>query len=406
MVAEAQTAGVLEESERAIISGIVRLADRPVREVMTPRTEVDWIDVNSSPGRDCARRSRKLRTAGSRSLRDRPTISSACIRTRDLVEALLDGRELDLRELARSAPVIPDLMDAMDALAVLRSADVPLALVHDEYGHFDGIVTPGSLLAALGRSVRSRRRGGRAALGGARGRQLARFRRRERGPARRPAGREHAPGPGLFDSGGLRPLGSQAATADRRDLQLTTAGSSRSSTWTGGRSTSCSLHGPSGVRASRSPRRSSRTELELPEPLLRIPPCRRAPDSPPARPRGRAGGGPGMGRAARPVARSPPGVSLANCSKRLMPCAWSASANFGPTPLMLRQLVALLAARKRFVDGCPDDLAGDVAGRCGGLPSEPSPFGFGLRVDHVRTRSGWSSLSCTRLTRPQQQERQ
>ena len=49
MVAEAQTAGVLEEDERAIISGIVRLADRPVREVMTPRTEIDWIDVRSSP---------------------------------------------------------------------------------------------------------------------------------------------------------------------------------------------------------------------------------------------------------------------------------------------------------------------------------------------------------------------
>src|SRR5918996_103495 len=48
VVAEAQTAGVLEESERAIISGIVRLADRPVREVMTPRTDIDWIDVNAS----------------------------------------------------------------------------------------------------------------------------------------------------------------------------------------------------------------------------------------------------------------------------------------------------------------------------------------------------------------------
>jgi putative hemolysin len=40
-------------------------------------------------------------------------------------------------------------MDAMDALAVLRNAEVPLALVHDEYGHLDGIVTPGSILAAL-----------------------------------------------------------------------------------------------------------------------------------------------------------------------------------------------------------------------------------------------------------------
>ena len=49
VVAEAQTAGVLEEDERAMISGIVRLADRPVREVMTPRTEVDWIDVHATP---------------------------------------------------------------------------------------------------------------------------------------------------------------------------------------------------------------------------------------------------------------------------------------------------------------------------------------------------------------------
>jgi putative hemolysin len=148
VVAEAQTAGVLEESERAIISGIVRLADRPVREVMTPRTDVDWIDVNSS--------GEELRVALKETPHSRiPVVNGSVddivgvIRTRDLLEALLDGKQLNLRELTRSAPVIPDLMDAMDALVVLRSAEVPLALVHDEYGHFDGIVTPGSILAAL-----------------------------------------------------------------------------------------------------------------------------------------------------------------------------------------------------------------------------------------------------------------
>ena len=148
VVAEAQTAGVLEESERAIISGIVRLADRPVREVMTPRPEVDWIDVNASV--------EELQAALKEIPHSRIPVAEGSadniigvLQTRDLVHALLDGRKIDLRELARTAPVIPDLMDAMDALAVLRSADVPLALVHDEYGHFDGIVTPGSLLAAL-----------------------------------------------------------------------------------------------------------------------------------------------------------------------------------------------------------------------------------------------------------------
>lgn len=148
VVAEAQTAGVLEESERAIISGVVRLADRPVREVMTPRTDVDWIDISVSGP--------QLRTALKQTPHSRIPVAEGSVdnivgvvRARDLLEAMLDGRDLNLRELARSAPVIPDLMDAMDALAVLRSAEVPLALVHDEYGHFDGIVTPGSILAAL-----------------------------------------------------------------------------------------------------------------------------------------------------------------------------------------------------------------------------------------------------------------
>jgi putative hemolysin len=148
VVAEAQTAGVLEESERAIISGVVRLADRPVREVMTPRTEVDWIDASA--------KGRALTAALKATPHSRIPVAEGSVEnivgvvdTRTLLQAVLARKPLDLRQLARPAPVIPDLMDAMDALAVLRSADVPLALVHDEYGHFDGIVTPGSILAAL-----------------------------------------------------------------------------------------------------------------------------------------------------------------------------------------------------------------------------------------------------------------
>lgn len=148
VVAEAHTSGVLEENERAIISGIVRLADRPVREVMTPRTEIDWIDIAADRDR--------IRQALHDTPHSRIPIANGSVdeivgvvSARDLLLALLDGDPLALASLARSAPVIPDMMDAMDALAVLRNAEVPLALVHDEYGHLDGIVTPGSILAAL-----------------------------------------------------------------------------------------------------------------------------------------------------------------------------------------------------------------------------------------------------------------
>ena len=148
VVAEAQTAGVLEEDERAMISGIVRLADRPVREVMTPRTEIDWIDIAATPD--------EIRAALLDSPHNRLPVADGAvenivgvIQTRDVLAASLEGRPLELKRLCRKAPVIPDLMDAMDALTVLRAAEVPLALVQDEYGHLDGIVTPGSILAAL-----------------------------------------------------------------------------------------------------------------------------------------------------------------------------------------------------------------------------------------------------------------
>ena len=148
VVAEAHTSGVLEENERAIISGIVRLADRPIREVMTPRTDIDWIDIG------CGReeiRAALAATPHSRLPVARGSVDDivGVVSTRDMLTALLDGHAIDLEQLMRDPPVVPDLMDAMDALAVLRGAEVPLALVHDEYGHLDGIVTPGSILAAL-----------------------------------------------------------------------------------------------------------------------------------------------------------------------------------------------------------------------------------------------------------------
>ncbi|HEY6814413.1 MAG TPA: hemolysin family protein, partial [Croceibacterium sp.] len=47
LFAEATHSGVIEEQERAILSGVMRLTDRPVRELMTPRTEIDWLDLSA-----------------------------------------------------------------------------------------------------------------------------------------------------------------------------------------------------------------------------------------------------------------------------------------------------------------------------------------------------------------------
>jgi putative hemolysin len=146
--AEASKSGVIEESERAIISGVVRLADRPVREVMTPRTEVDWIDASADANtlRDILRtlpHSRMLVAEGS------VDKIIGVVEARAIVAKLVDNAKIDLRAMMKQAPIVPDQVDAMDALEALRRADVPMALVHDEYGHLEGIVTPADLLAAI-----------------------------------------------------------------------------------------------------------------------------------------------------------------------------------------------------------------------------------------------------------------
>ncbi|MBN8806718.1 MAG: HlyC/CorC family transporter [Sphingomonas sp.] len=148
IVAEASKSGVIEEHERSIISGVVRLADRPVREVMTPRTEVEWLDVRLDP--------QGIRERLAASPHTRLPVADGSVdavigvvQARDIVAAAIKGDPLDLKALMRAAPVVIDQLDAMDALVRLRRADVPMALIHDEYGHFEGIVTPADLLAAI-----------------------------------------------------------------------------------------------------------------------------------------------------------------------------------------------------------------------------------------------------------------
>lgn len=154
IVAEASKSGVIEEHERSIISGVVRLADRPVREVMTPRTEIDWLDCNAQADEI---REKLLTSQHSRLPVGDGSIDKVqgVVQARDIALALFRGEPLDLATLLRKAPVVIDQIDAMDALIALRQAEVPMAMIHDEYGHFEGIVTPADLLAAIAGEFRS-----------------------------------------------------------------------------------------------------------------------------------------------------------------------------------------------------------------------------------------------------------
>ena len=148
LFAEATRSGVLEADQSAILKGVVRLADRPVREVMTPRTELDWIDAEAD-------RAEIEATIGDTPHSLLPVAEGSAdkvvgvVKVREVLAAMLTGQPFKLTDLAKRVEVVPDQLDAMDALRVLQQAEVAMAMVHDEYGHLDGIVTPIDLLTAI-----------------------------------------------------------------------------------------------------------------------------------------------------------------------------------------------------------------------------------------------------------------
>lgn len=154
MIAEAETAGVIEKGERQMIAGVMRLADRAVVGLMTPRTNVDWVDLSAS---EAEIRQGLIETPHSRLPVGEGTHDEliGVVQTRELLATMLAGKPFDVRAHVRKAPIIPDSTEALDVLAILREAEVPMVLVHDEYGHFQGIVTPADILEAIAGVFRS-----------------------------------------------------------------------------------------------------------------------------------------------------------------------------------------------------------------------------------------------------------
>ncbi|MDX2204254.1 MAG: hemolysin family protein [Hyphomicrobiaceae bacterium] len=154
LIAEAETVGVIEKGERQMIAGVMRLADRAVVGLMTPRIDVDWIDISAS---EAEIKERLITTPHSRlpvgeGSSDRLI---GVVQTRELLAGILAGKPLDIRSHVRKAPIVPETTDALDVLGILREAAVPMALIHDEYGDFEGLVTPADILEAIAGVFRS-----------------------------------------------------------------------------------------------------------------------------------------------------------------------------------------------------------------------------------------------------------
>lgn len=154
LVAEAESFGVLEASEKRMISGVLRLGNRPVRGVMTPRPEVEWIDISTT---ESVLASRLVDAAHSRLPAGQGSIDKTIgvIEVREALADLMRQIPIDIQKLVHKAPMMSETEEALDALGLLKSAEMPMALVYDEYGHFQGVVTPADILQTIAGAFRS-----------------------------------------------------------------------------------------------------------------------------------------------------------------------------------------------------------------------------------------------------------
>lgn len=145
MIEEGHAAGVLESRERDMIEGVMLMADRGVRSIMTPRHQIVWLDPDASR-EDTLRRISE--SGHSRFPVAKGSLSGlvGIIQAKDLV---VRDNGVDLTEAAHPPLVVPESLSVMRLLEQMRDSAVRMAIIVDEHGEVQGIVTAADILGAI-----------------------------------------------------------------------------------------------------------------------------------------------------------------------------------------------------------------------------------------------------------------
>lgn len=138
----------LTEEERDIVEEVFNASDRMIHEVMVPRTEVDFLDA-SLPISQARKIAVDLAHSRYPVIRGTSDEVIGFLHVRDLLNPKLDDSEITIIELVRSIQFLPGTKGVLPALTEMRSKRQHIAIVLDEYGGTDGIVTLENLVECL-----------------------------------------------------------------------------------------------------------------------------------------------------------------------------------------------------------------------------------------------------------------
>ncbi|MGZ9033937.1 MAG: hemolysin family protein [Rhodospirillales bacterium] len=148
MIAEGTDAGVFHPAEREMIESVLAMADRTVRAIMVPRPEVIWLDVNDPAETNLAaiRKSGHSRFPVSEGDLDEDL---GIVHAKDLLEQLSGGGGIDLRAASHEPLYVPETMPILKLIDRFKTTALHMAVVVDEHGSFEGLVTPTDVLTAI-----------------------------------------------------------------------------------------------------------------------------------------------------------------------------------------------------------------------------------------------------------------